>query len=72
MPAEITSSSAICWLVRPSRHQPQDLDLAPGQHGHHPDGIVLLASQQVPGDQEGRVRTAVKLCPSGALRLTPA
>lgn len=36
------------------------------------DGIVLLASQQVPGDQEGRVRTAVKLCPSGALRLTPA
>lgn len=35
------------------------------------EGIVLVASQQVPGDQEGRVRTAIKLCPSGALRLAP-
>ncbi|ORV32672.1 ferredoxin [Mycobacterium conspicuum] len=37
------------------------------------DGIVLLASDEVPTDPdtdlERRVRNAVKLCPSGALRL---
>ena len=43
------------------------------------DGIVLLADDQVPAgpdsDAESRVRRAVtqavKLCPSGALRLVP-
>jgi ferredoxin len=33
------------------------------------DGIVLLASDEVPDGVRRRVRNAVKLCPSGALRL---
>ena len=33
------------------------------------DGIVLLLADQVPEGEEERVREAVKLCPSGALRL---
>ncbi|MCW2689003.1 MAG: ferredoxin [Mycobacterium sp.] len=33
------------------------------------DGIVLLLADEVSAEQEKRVREAVKLCPSGALRL---
>ena len=33
------------------------------------DGVVVLLTEEVPEDQEDRVREAVKLCPSGALRL---
>ena len=33
------------------------------------DGIVVLLAKQVPEGEEERVREAVKLCPSGALRL---
>ena len=33
------------------------------------DGIVLLLADEVPEGEEERVREAVKLCPSGALRL---
>ncbi len=33
------------------------------------DGIVVLLAEQVPEGEEERVREAVKLCPSGALRL---
>ncbi|MCV6973913.1 ferredoxin [Mycobacterium bourgelatii] len=39
------------------------------------NGIVVLASQDVPADPqselERRVHNAVKLCPSGALQLVP-
>ena len=35
------------------------------------DGIVLLLAEEVPEGEEERVREAVKLCPSGALRLLP-
>ncbi|OSC38939.1 ferredoxin [Mycobacterium decipiens] len=34
-------------------------------------GIVLLATDEVPAREEGRVRNAVRLCPSGALELVP-
>jgi ferredoxin len=33
------------------------------------DGIVVLLTDPVPEDEEDRAREAVKLCPSGALRL---
>ena len=33
------------------------------------DGIVVLLAEEVPEGEEERVREAVKLCPSGALRL---
>lgn len=33
------------------------------------DGIVVVLADPVPDGQEKRVREAVKLCPSGALRL---
>lgn len=33
------------------------------------EGIVLVLAEEVPPDQEKRVRDAVKLCPSGALAL---
>ena len=33
------------------------------------DGVVVLLTEEVPEDEEDRVREAVKLCPSGALRL---
>lgn len=36
------------------------------------EGIVLLASDEVPADQERRVHIAAKLCPSGALQLVTA
>ena len=35
------------------------------------DGIVVLLAEEVPAGEEERVREAVKLCPSGALRLLP-
>ncbi|GBG39066.1 ferredoxin [Mycobacterium montefiorense] len=35
------------------------------------DGIVRLASDEVPDTAARRVRNAVKLCPSGALQLVP-
>jgi len=33
------------------------------------DGIVVLASDQVPAADENVVRNAVRMCPSGALRI---
>jgi ferredoxin len=33
------------------------------------DGIVVLLTDPVPEGEEERAREAVKLCPSGALRL---
>ena len=33
------------------------------------DGVVVLLTEEVPEDEEDRVREAVKLCPSSALRL---
>ncbi|CDO88926.1 ferredoxin [Mycobacterium triplex] len=33
------------------------------------DGVVLLASDEVPDGAQRRVHNAVKLCPSGALQL---
>jgi ferredoxin len=33
------------------------------------DGIVVLLTDPVPDGEEARAREAVKLCPSGALRL---
>jgi ferredoxin len=33
------------------------------------DGIVVLLTDPVPEGEEDRAREAVKLCPSGALRL---
>ena len=33
------------------------------------DGVVVLLAEEVPEGEEERVREAVKLCPSGALRL---
>ena len=33
------------------------------------DGIVVVSDLQVPSDECDRVRRAVTLCPSGALRL---
>lgn len=33
------------------------------------EGVVLLASAEVPDAEERRVHNAVTLCPSGALRL---
>ncbi len=33
------------------------------------DGIVVLLAEEVPDGEEERVREAVKLCPSGALKL---
>ncbi|QUR67693.1 ferredoxin [Mycobacterium spongiae] len=33
------------------------------------DGLVVLAVDEVPAGEEGRVRNAVRLCPSGALGL---
>jgi ferredoxin len=33
------------------------------------DGIVVLLADPVPEGEEDRAREAVKLCPSGALRL---
>ena len=35
------------------------------------EGVVLLASDEVPDAAEFRVHNAVKLCPSGALQLVP-
>jgi ferredoxin len=34
-------------------------------------GIVLVRTERVPDGAEQRVRDAVNLCPSGALRLLP-
>jgi ferredoxin len=34
------------------------------------DGIVVVLVDEVPESEEGRVREAVKLCPSEALRIT--
>jgi ferredoxin len=34
------------------------------------DGIVVVLVDVVPDGEEGRVREAVKLCPSEALRIT--
>ncbi len=36
-----------------------------------PDGVVVVASDEVLADQLRGVRNAVTLCPSGALRLVP-
>lgn len=33
------------------------------------DGVVMVLTEDVPDDEEKRVRDAVNLCPSGALRL---
>lgn len=33
------------------------------------DGIVVVLTEEVPADEEDRVRDAVKMCPSGALKL---
>ena len=33
------------------------------------DGIVVVSDAEVPADEQDRVRRAVALCPSGALRL---
>ena len=33
------------------------------------DGVVVLLAEEVPDGEEDRVREAVKLCPSSALRL---
>ena len=33
------------------------------------DGVVVLLAEEVPDGEEERVREAVKLCPSSALRL---
>lgn len=33
------------------------------------DGIVVLISDQVPGESENIARNAVRMCPSGALRI---
>lgn len=35
------------------------------------DGVVLVASDEVPQGEEHRVRNAVRLCPSGALQVVP-
>jgi ferredoxin len=34
------------------------------------DGIVVVLTEDVPEAEESRVREAVKLCPSGALKLS--
>lgn len=33
------------------------------------EGIVVVLTEQIPADEETRVRTAVGLCPSGALSI---
>lgn len=33
------------------------------------DGIVVLIADQVPGGNENIARNAVRMCPSGALRI---
>ncbi|MDZ4232768.1 MAG: (4Fe-4S)-binding protein [Dietzia sp.] len=33
------------------------------------DGIVVLIAEQVPGASENVARNAVRMCPSGALRI---
>ena len=35
------------------------------------DGIVVLVSERGPAGEENVVRNAVRMCPSGALRLVP-
>lgn len=34
------------------------------------DGVVVLMAEKVPDGEERAVRAAVRLCPSGAIRLT--
>ena len=34
------------------------------------DGIVVVLVDEIPADEEGHAREAVKLCPSQALRLS--
>jgi len=34
------------------------------------DGVVVLMAEKVPDGEERAVRDAVRLCPSGAIRLT--
>ena len=33
------------------------------------DGVVVVLHEEVPADEQARVRDAVPLCPSGALQL---
>jgi len=42
---------------------------APGVFDQDDDGVVLLLTEEVPDGEDNRVRDAVNLCPSGALRL---
>lgn len=54
---EICFSAGICVMAADSFFD-QDVE-----------GIVLLASAEVPVDAQRSVANAVKLCPSGALRM---
>lgn len=38
--------------------------------GQDDDGLVVIASEEVPGEHESAARNAVRMCPSGALRIT--
>ena len=54
---EICMAAGICVMT------------ADGHFGQDDDGIVVLASDQVPAADENVVRNAVRMCPSGALRI---
>lgn len=54
---EICMSAGMCVMT------------ADGFFDQDDDGAVVLASQDVPDDMRARVRLAVGLCPSGALRM---
>jgi ferredoxin len=43
--------------------------VAPAVFDQDDDGIVMVLADEVPQDEEDHARDAVKLCPSGALRL---
>ena len=42
---------------------------APAIFDQDEDGIVVIHTEEVPAEEHQRVRVAVSLCPSGALRL---
>ncbi|WP_373693377.1 ferredoxin [[Mycobacterium] burgundiense] len=56
---EICMSAGMCVMT------------ADGFFDQDESGVVVLAFEEVPDDQQARVRAAVGLCPSGALQVFP-
>jgi ferredoxin len=54
---EICTGAGVCVMT------------AEGTFDQDDDGIVVLASDRVSADEEKIVRNAVRMCPSGALRI---